>query len=327
MIQEKSGIKVAIVGLGDLGWRTAQAIKRQPDMHLSAAAGKNHPRDPIRRSLPPEHPHAVITFDGEPLPPDRLVDVVVDGTPPGTFSMKDFSSPIVIFQANHSRKLPILCAPVIPIQTESTTQQVVRIADCNSSAATPILAALGDLITDATYLVSMRQPSFPTTKPTAPNVTATRLVSGESLEEDLQKLFPTIHIEVEDIEQQLGKLLYLNRLTISTAGKASRGDIIERLDASRITLLDNVHSTDSVGHIREIYRAGGEHDISPIVVLKDEIKQRRRDNQRFTIPIVVNPGLITPLAIIDAIRILATGIGPHEAMAITDQSMKLIKET
>ncbi len=353
-------IRVCIRGMaGLLGSRLALALHAQEDMEVVAGIVKADAS--LEKILDPEWPveatppHLFLDgtkkqvaelnarqnhvrlqhangLDGYAL--DRMCDVIVDCTPPGKSRQwnrqyNHFNGPVLLQSGEYPRGR-LLAPPAMQAQRSDEPENMYRLGGCILAALGPVLSTLRGVAQGYSVTVVMQYDERVNDFPTNDRMMSMYLRDDheETLQDELGVLFPEKNPYVAGFLQVPQHDYYTLFVHFDSVNPLSGKDVKCLLEASPRILVLPAHYSSTYNlkyHLRESAQALGKA-VSPITVYSKTDLESDVVTMRHRVRIGIYSKLVAVLPNIDAIRMLATGMSPEEAMRKTDEYAGLKQE-
>ena len=341
-------VKVGIRGIaGLLGKRLAREIRKQPDMEIAFGIlrcdstlemllssptdlswMKEMPLyldDKTERIKECNESQKEISFKSAntDLNLKDECDILIDAASPGTREKWDeryrgFKKPVII-QSGEYPYGRLVSPPLI----EEGHGNIYRQGGCILSGVSPVLAALKEEMKGVRIHVLMQYDKKLNDFPTNQKIHSIYLddTSGEILRKEVQSLLNGKEVIVEGMLQVPGLDYYVVTFHLDTKRLLNGKVLREYLESRpRINIApENFSSTYEIDHLlREQAQAIGK-SIPPIVVYGCDLDYVVPRENNIRLRIAIYSRMIAVLQNIDAIRMLANGTTPVDAMKITDE--------
>ncbi|MBI4049519.1 MAG: hypothetical protein HY395_01735 [Candidatus Doudnabacteria bacterium] len=340
-------IRVGIRGFGGLlGTRLVAALRRMPDMEITAGVmRKDSSLDRLLKyagysGLPSASVFASHMFLDEPaevvadvnarnwmaqfaplseLDLNQLCDVVIDAASPGrNHSLQDhyqkFKGHVIYQDGEYPRGW--LIAP--PLTAQSLGGNRYRQGGCFLSGVVPVLAALGQYLKSARINLVMQYDGRESDYMVAERVNCFRVADHyrPRMEEELRQLFPNIEIAVESVIQIPSLVHYVVSLVLETEQlpPITVQNMLDNIPHCRLMPILDTHELNLARVTTD--------SIPPISILFDTLQTKPGDKgMQVELKLALYYRNLAVLPNIDAVRILATGADPIDAMRQTDREL------
>ncbi len=332
---------------GLLGKRLAREIQKHPDIEITFGIVKND--ETLRRLLYSPFKDDMTWVTKIPIyldegrrkvqeinelqqkirfePADQLnlrktCDILLDTAAPGSRENWDeryrhFEKPVILQSGEypHGR----LISP--PLIEETNQGNIYRQGGCIVSGLSPILAAIQQLVNRIRVNVLMQYDQKLNDYPTNQITKATYFGDDQvtAVEEELKSLLNTKEVKVDDLFKVPSLDYYTFSLHLEMKRPQSREKIREMLEQTpRIMIAsESITSTYGIDHLYKEEALSLGRDIPPIVLYGCDLQDGHKERE-IRIRAAIFSKMIAVLPNIDAIRILAKGMEPLEAMKMTD---------
>lgn len=324
--------KIFLVGLGTIGKRVAEAIRKQDDMELSGIGDivinyniKNASEEGVNLYTIPEK---MELFQENGIEPNGTMeegvneaDLVVDSTPPGIGAKnkeqyyEDSDIPI-LFQGGESAEVAEMAFNSFWNYEEAKDTQFVQVVSCNTTALCRIMYALDDISIKKVRGVLIRRGGDPKQTSRGPlNAIIPKHHIPSHHAEDVQRCIPNLDITTMAIKVPT-TLMHVHSLNISLEEAPNKEKIIADLKDTRRIVVGNEeigNTAKVVEWARDVGRK--RYDIPEVVVWPGTIKCE--ENELWISYAVHQESIVVPENI-DAIR---------ATLNIMDEKVQSIEKT